>query len=76
MYHNIFTGNVVAYCSYYDTLLHSKLNLILGEKVFFRKGFSQDLETECQKLAILKLLGVLFFKGDYKINRLKPQKCI
>ena len=37
---------------------------------------SQDLETGCHKLTIVKCLSVLFFKGDYNALRLQPQTCI
>ena len=37
---------------------------------------SQNLETCCPKLAILKSIGVLFFRGDHNILRLQPQTCI
>ena len=30
-------------------------------------GLSQDLETGCPKLTIVKFLGVLFFKGGHAI---------
>ena len=32
-----------------------------------RQGLSQDLETGCLVLTILKFYGVLFFKGDHDI---------
>ena len=32
-------------------------------------GLSQDLETGCPELAIVKLLGVLFLKGDHNLFR-------
>ena len=37
-----------------------------------QKGLNQDLESGCPKLAIVKLLGVQFFKGDNIILRLQP----
>ena len=40
------------------------------------QGISQDLETGCPKLAIVKLLGILFFKGDDSILQLQPKACI
>ena len=40
------------------------------------QSLSQDLETGCPKLAILKFWGVLFFKGFHNILRLKPRTCI
>ena len=36
------------------------------------QGFSQDLETGCPKLAIVKLLGIQNFKGDHNIFRFQP----
>ena len=36
------------------------------------QGLSQDLETWYQNLAIVKCLGVLFFKVDHNILRLQP----
>ena len=33
---------------------------------------SQDLETGCLKLAVVKFLGVLNFKGDHNILISKP----
>ena len=32
-----------------------------------RQGLSQDLETGCPKLAIIKIVGVQIFKGDHNI---------
>ena len=40
------------------------------DKVSYQ-GLSQDLETGCPKLAIVKLLGFLFFKGEHTILRLQ-----
>ena len=37
-----------------------------------KQGLSQDLETGCPKLAIVKFLGVLFFKVDHNILILQP----
>ena len=31
------------------------------------QGLSQDLETGCPNLPIVKFLGVIFFKGDSEI---------
>ena len=33
---------------------------------------SQDLETMCPKLVIVKFLGFLFFKGDHNVLLLQP----
>ena len=35
-------------------------------------GLSQDLETGCLKLAIIKLLGIQNFKGDHNILIFQP----
>ena len=36
------------------------------------QGLSQELETGCLKLAIVKFLGVQIFKGDHNIIRFQP----
>ena len=36
------------------------------------QGLSQDLETGCPKLAIVKFMGVHIFKGDHNILRFQP----
>ena len=40
--------------------------------LYFKLGqdLSQDLETRCPKLAIVKVVCVLFFKGGHNILRL------
>ena len=37
-----------------------------------RQGLSQDFETGCLKLAVVKFLGVHIFKGDHNILRFQP----
>ena len=37
-----------------------------------QQGISQDLETGCLKLAIVKLLGVQIFKGEHNILTFQP----
>ena len=37
------------------------------------QALSQDLETGCPKLPIVKILGILIFKGGHNILRLEPQ---
>ena len=37
-----------------------------------QQGLSQDLETGCLNLAILKFWGALFFKGYHNILKLQP----
>ena len=34
------------------------------------QGLSQDLETGCHKLAILKLLGILFYQGRLQYTQI------
>ena len=36
------------------------------------QGLSQELETGCPKLTIVKLFGVHIFKGDHNILRFQP----
>ena len=49
-----------------EKTLSKDVNL-LG-KVWLRiQSLSQDLETGCPKLAIVKFLAVLYFKGDHSI---------
>ena len=36
------------------------------------QGLSQDLETGCLKLAVVKFLGVQIFKGDHNILIFQP----
>ena len=38
----------------------------------FKHCLSQDLETGCLKLAVVKFLGVQIFKGDHNILRFQP----
>ena len=45
--------------------------MIKDAKSFLRLALSQDLENEGLKLAIAAFWGVLFFKGDHNILRLK-----
>ena len=37
-----------------------------------RQGLSQDLETGCLKLAIVKFLGIQIFRGYHNILRFQP----
>ena len=37
-----------------------------------RQCLSQDLETECLKLAVVKFWGVQIFKGDHNILIFQP----
>ena len=51
--------------------------------VFVMQCLSQDLETGCLKLAVVKFLGIQIFKGDHNIGKgkgirfrvLYPPKC-
>ena len=40
------------------------------------QGLSQDLETGCPELVIVKYLGVQLIKGDHNIFRFQPLICI
>ena len=40
--------------------------------VTYKQGLSQDLETGCLKLAIVKFWGVQIVKGDHNILRFQP----
>ena len=48
-----------------DTLLHTHKNMT-------PQCLSQDLETGCLKLAVVKSLGVQIFKGDHNILIFQP----
>ena len=48
--------------------LHSFQSIIIADRPI-NQGLSQDLETGCPKLAIVKILGVQIFKGDHNILR-------
>ena len=41
-----------------------------------RQGLSQELETGCLKLAIVKSLGVQIFKGDHNILKFQLYTCL
>ena len=47
--------------------------LVLKEII---QSLSQELETGCLKLAIVKFLGVQIFKGDHNILRLQQYTCL
>ena len=44
--------------------------------IFATQCLSQDLETGCLKLAVVKFLGVHIFKGDHNILTFQPYTCI
>ena len=59
--------------------MEGKLSLDSASDEFFfyethysHQGLSQDLETGCLKLAIVKFLGVQILKGDHNIFRFHP----
>ena len=57
------------------TLLQIFCKIILNFKVIARsiiQCLSQDLETGCLKLAVVKFLGVQIFKGDHNILIFQP----
>ena len=37
---------------------------------------SQDLETGCLKLVVVKFLGIQIFKGDHNLLIFQPKTCI
>ena len=39
---------------------------------YLKQCLSQDLETGCLKLAIVKFLGIHIFKGDHNILWFQP----
>ena len=43
-----------------------------GVRFMGTKCLSQDLETGCLKLAVVKFLGVQIFKGDHNILIFQP----
>ena len=55
-----------------STLAQVIMNAESPQKLITRQGLSQDLETGCQKLAIVKYLGVQIFKGDHNNLRFQP----
>ena len=59
-----------------QTLFRNKLVLRLIVSVsgciMYMQCLSQDLETGCLKLAVVKFLGVQIFKEDHNILRFQP----
>ena len=47
-------------------------SLVVLHYVAINQGLSQDLETGCLKLAIVKILGVEILKWDHIILRFHP----
>ena len=50
--------------SSYETHLDDLIKYSCFDKLCLVQGLSQDSETGCPKLVIVKSLAVLFFKGD------------
>ena len=46
--------------------------LLRIQKYIDMQGLSQDLETGCLKLAVVKFLGVQIIKEDHNILRFQP----
>ena len=46
--------------------------LVQTPTICLGQGLSQDLETGCLKLAVVKFLGVQIFKGDHNILIFQP----
>ena len=59
-------GNYSAIASQNPKLKFFHRNFYLSKKKVFslNQGISQDVETGCLKLAIVKILGVQYLKGD------------
>ena len=45
---------------------------VLNKKIAPNQYLSQDLETGCLKLAVVKFLGIEIFKGDHNILIFQP----
>ena len=58
-------------CSFGSCFYNEGIILILVSNIC-SQCLSQDLETWCPKLAIVKFLGVQVFKGSHNILRLQP----
>ena len=65
--------NIIYICIYptFLGLLQETYKAFLGLNRFIQ-CLSQDSETGCLKLAIVKKFGVQIFKGDYNIVRFQP----
>ena len=50
----------------------TELGYCMGSPRHTGQCLSQDLETGCLKLAVVKFLGVQNFKGDHNILMSKP----
>ena len=59
------------YCQFSFKKIYKKTNTYT-----VLQGLSQDLETGCPKLAIAKILGVLFSKGDHNILEVYSYKYV
>ena len=46
--------------------------ITLAQHDHWSQGLSQDLETGCLKLAVVKFLGVQIFRGYHNILRFQP----
>ena len=49
-----------------------RVGIYLKKNLLGRHGPSQDLESGCLKLAIVKSLGIQISKGDHNILRIQP----
>ena len=70
------TGDKLRQYSKGETFKDKGLYRDLLKISIYNQCLSQDLETGCLKLAVLKLLGVQIFKGDHNILIFQPQTCI
>ena len=57
---------------HYKYVVSIYLKMKMSDQPIEAQGLSQDLETGCLKLAIVKFLGVHIFRGYHNILRLQP----
>ena len=63
--------NYLDWITYQQSAFSSGISPELSDRVE-SQGLSQDLETGCPKLPIVKFLGVQNVKGDHNILRFQP----
>ena len=60
---------------HFDSLAHAAKRAKEDKEVkgwYLKQCLSQDLETGCLELAVVKFLGVQIFKGDHNILIFQP----
>ena len=61
------------FCCYIGIMESMSLGAgIIVYYISLSQGLSQDLETGCPKLAVVKSFGVQMFKGDHNILAFQP----